>query len=85
MTACGRQAGLTLVEVLISMLLLSIVLIPAMQALQTGLTGVNVHGDLAASQFRLTSRLEELLAESFGDLETAANAAGGPATPSSYS
>jgi prepilin-type N-terminal cleavage/methylation domain-containing protein len=81
----SNQHGLTLVEVLVTMVLLGIVLVPAIRALQTGVTGANVHSDLASNQFLLTSRMEEVLAEPFGDLESAAIAAGGPLTASSYS
>ncbi len=79
------QYGLTLVEVLITIVLLTVLLVPAMRALQTSVTGAQVHADLAADQFRLTSRVEELLAEPFNDLDNAAQAAGGPDIPSSYS
>lgn len=77
--------GLTLIEVLVTILILAVVLLPAMRALQTSVTGANVHADLAADHFRLTSRLEEILAEPFDDLEAAAMAAGGPGVASSYS
>lgn len=79
------QSGLTLVEVLITMVLLTVLLVPAMQALRTSVTGAEVHADLAAQQFRLTSRIEELLAEPFANLESAASAAGGPGNPTTYS
>lgn len=79
------ESGLTLVEVLVTFVLLSIVLIPAISALQTGVVGADVHADMASGHFRLTSRLEELLAEPFADLSDAAIAAGSPTTPSSYS
>ncbi|MCP4299824.1 MAG: type II secretion system protein [Gammaproteobacteria bacterium] len=85
MIARQRQFGLTLVEVLIAVTLLTILLIPAMRALQTSVTGADVHSDLASSHFRLTSRLEELLAESFVDLSDAAIAAGAPTTETTYS
>ena len=81
----GRQSGLTLVEVLITMVLLTVLLVPAMRALQTSVTGSNVHSELASNHFRLTSRMEELLAEPFGDLEVAAAAAGAPDVATSYS
>jgi hypothetical protein len=71
--------------VLVAVTLLTILLIPAMRALQTSVTGANVHGDLASSHFRLTSRLEELLAEPFVDLSDAAIAAGAPTTETTYS
>ncbi len=79
------QSGLTLVEVLISMVLLTILLVPAMQALRTSVTGAQVHADLASDHYRLVSRMEELLAEPFGDLEAAAIAAGAPTVATSYS
>ena len=80
-----NQSGLTLVEVLVAVTLLAVLLIPAMRALQTGIVGADVHSDIAANHFRLTSRLEELLAEPFVDLSDAAIAAGAPTTATSYS
>jgi len=84
-TLPSKQFGLTLVEVLVTMTLLVILLVPAMRALQISVTGAEVHADLAADQFRLTSRMEELLAEPFVGLEAAALAAGSPGTATSYS
>lgn len=85
MIARGTQAGLTLVEVLVSMVLLSILLIPAIQAIQTGVAGADVHEDVTTSHHRIASRLEEVLSEPFTDLADAATAAGSPTTASSYS
>ena len=85
MTRGRHERGLSLVEVLIAIVLLGIVIVPAMQALQTGVTGSAVHGDLSTTSYRVTSRLEEVLAEPFHRLAAAADAAGGPTTPSSYS
>ena len=85
MTARKQQAGLTLVEVLVAVMLLLIILVPAMEAIRTSVTGAEVHNELASSQFRLTSRMEELLAEPFGDLEAAAIATGSATVESSYS
>ena len=39
MSTNARQSGLTLVEVLITMVLLTVLLVPAMRALQTSVTG----------------------------------------------
>jgi prepilin-type N-terminal cleavage/methylation domain-containing protein len=85
MTTRRLESGLTLVEVLVTIVLLAIVLIPATQALQTAVVGADVHADIASGHYRLTSRLEELLAEPFAALSDAAIAAGAPTTPSSYS
>lgn len=80
-----RESGLTLVEVLVAMALLALMLVPAISALQTGAVGADVHSDLATNHFRLTSRMEELLAEPFADLEAAALTAGSPTVETSYS
>ena len=85
MTSHRFETGLTLVEVLVTIVLLSVVLVPAIRALQTSVVGANVHSNLATEHFRLTSRLEELLAEPFSNLEAAAIAAGGPTVESTYS
>ena len=77
-----RQFGLTLVEVLVALTLLALVIVPAISALQTGVSGTAVHADLAANHHRLTARMETLLAEPFAAL---AAAAGSPTVPSSYS
>lgn len=85
MNRARNEYGLTLVEVLVTIVLLAIVLVPAMRALQTGVVGANVHGDISSSHYRLTSRIEELLAEPFVDLSDAAIVAGAPTTATSYS
>lgn len=82
MTAKQVQTGLTLVEVLVTAILLSIVLVPAIRALHAGIIGAVVHNDVASNHYRLRSRLETLHAESHPDIESAA---GSPTTPSSYS
>ena len=80
-----RQHGLTLVEVLVTVALLAVLLVPVINALTTSSQGAEVHRELASNHFRLTSRLEELLAEPFADLEAAATAAGSPQTATTYS
>ena len=80
-----QESGLTLVEVLVTIVLLAVLLVPAINALQSGIVGAQVHGDVSASAFRLTTRMEELLAESFASLSDAATAAGSRSTPTSYS
>ena len=49
------------------------------------MVGSEVNSDVTQVRHRLTSRLESVLTESFVELEAAALAVGGPATPSSYS
>jgi len=76
------QRGLTLTEVLVAVVLLSVLLVPAVNALYAGFLGTEIHSDLIRDHYRLVSRLETVLAEPFAGLE---DAAAGPSTPSSYS
>ena len=85
MNRVRNEHGLTLVEVLVTIVLLAIILVPAMRALQTGVVGTDVHGDVSSSHYRVTSRIEELLAEPFDALSDAAIASGSPTTITSYS
>ena len=72
-------------EVLVAIALLAVMIVPIVNALMTSSQGAEVHRELASDHYRLTSRLEELLAEPFADLEAAAIAAGSPQTATSYS
>lgn len=78
----GAQRGLTIVEVLVAMVLLAALLVPAVNALYTGMLGSTVHTDLGRNHYRLVSRMESVLAEPFPSLEAAA---AGSTVPSSYS
>lgn len=81
---CPRRAqrGLTIVEVLIAMLLLAVLLVPAVNALHTGFVGSTVHLETSEHHYRLLSRMETVLAETFANLEAAA---AGSSVPSGYS
>ena len=85
MSVLNKQKGLTLTEVLVSLMLLALVTVPAINALHTGIVGSAVHADLADNHFRITSKMEQLLSEPFASLADAATAAGGETNPSSYS
>jgi type II secretory pathway pseudopilin PulG len=76
------QQGFTYAEVLLSVLLISILLVPALQALNTGIAGSS--NDLAARQFELRSKVEEVLANPFGQLYSETYLYGGN-TPTSVS
>ena len=76
------QYGLTIVEVLVAMVLLAALLVPAVNALHTGLLGTSVHADIGRNHYRLVSRMESVLAESFASLEAAT---AGATVPSIYS
>jgi len=79
------MAGFSYVEVLIAVVLIVIALVPAMDALIPGIAGSGIHETLAEDHYQLTGKLELVLTEPFGQLNSAANAAGSPTTPTSYS
>ncbi len=62
-----KQNGFTYVEVLLSVVLLAVLLVPALQALQAGISG-GATPALAASGPTLRAKMEEVLAIPFGDL-----------------
>lgn len=74
--------GMTYPEVLAAVLMLAILLIPAMDALRTALSSSKNHEQLLLQHYALRSKIENLLARSFGELEINAN---GEAIPSSLS
>ena len=84
-TLPARMAGITYVEVLVAVSLIVITLVPALDALIPGMAGTGIHETLAEDHYQLTGKLEQVLTEPFGRLNSAAKAAGSPATPTSYS
>ncbi len=80
-----REAGLSYVEVLVATLLITIALVPMMEALGPGLQGAQIHRDRAGVHYALAGKLEEVLAQPFDDLDAAATAAGDYKLPTSYS
>lgn len=80
-----RQAGLSYVEVLVATVLVAVSIAPALTALNTGLSASATHESHVADHYHLTAKIEEVLAQPFGDLDAAASAAGDPSVPTSYS
>ena len=80
-TTRSRMCGLSHVEVLIAVILIMIALVPALDALIPGIAGSSIHESIAEDHYRLTGKLEQVLAEPFDQLNSAANAAGSPTTP----
>lgn len=74
-----RQEGFSYVEVLVAVVLIAVCLVPAIQALQTGILGASVQEELVSDHYALQAKMEEVLAESFGALDAAGLAAGNPA------
>ncbi len=81
-----KMTGFSYVEVLIATVLIAIVLVPAMDALLPGIQGSSIHETRTEDHYKLLSKIEEVLAEPFADLDAAAIAAGSPTTATlSYS
>ncbi len=83
MSGRRRESGFSYAEVLVATLLLAVSLVPALEALQTGILASSIDESLTRLHYHLTSKMEEVLAESFPALEAAEAAAGG--APTSYS
>lgn len=77
-----NQRGFSYAEVLLSVMLLAILLVPAMQALNTAILGGS--NNLAARQLNLRSKMEEVLSKPFGVLYAETYLVGGN-TPTSVS
>lgn len=78
------QFGFSYMEVLIATVLITITLVPAMDALTPGIQGSALHKQRTQIHYALKGKMEQLLAESFLNLDAAATAAGSYATASSY-
>ncbi len=79
------EAGLSYIEVLVATLLIAIALVPMMEALGPGLQGARIHRDQAGVHYALAGKLEDVLAQSFDDLDAAATAAGDYKIATTYS
>ena len=85
MNPLARQSGLTYVEVLIAAVLIAVALVPATQALRTGMLSADVHSSVVEQHYAVRARIEEVLAEPHPTLTSAASVAGDYKTPTSYS
>ena len=74
-----RPRGFSYVEILLSVVLLTVLLVPALQALQTGIAG-GQNSSLAARQLTLRDKMEQVLAKPFADLYAQTYLAGGNTT-----
>ena len=72
------MAGFSYTEALVATFLIAMVLVPSIEALYNGVEGSSVHNTKARHHYRLTGKLEEVLAQPFSALEQAAETAGGP-------
>ena len=81
----SHQNGFSYLEVLIASLMVAIALVPAMNALQTGILRANIHQTLTTQYYLRLKKIEELQAEPFIYLLAAAKTATNASTASSYS
>ncbi len=77
--------GFSYVEVLVALFILSIAIVPAMEAMQSGIQGTGIHQQTTQQYYALLSRMETVMSESYSLLLTAAETAGNASTPSSLS
>ena len=83
--ALQHMAGFTYIEVIVATALVVISLLPAMNALSIGVKGSTIHENYTLDHYYLTSRMEELLAEPYDDLDAEALTVNDPNLPTSYS
>lgn len=79
------EAGLSYIEVVVAMALILLALVPMLDSIGAGLIATELNLDVTAEHFRVSGRLEEILAEPYGALLSAAAAAGNRSVPSGYS
>ena len=77
--------GFSYIEVLIATFLIAVSLVPAMEALQSGIQGSTIHKTFSEDRYQLVAKMESVLAEPFGFLDIAASAVGSSTIPTSYS
>ncbi len=78
----GKQRGVFYVEVLLSVVLLVILLVPALQSLSAGV--MNNPGTVASKQINLRNKMEEVLSQPFSALYNVASTSS-TSTTSSFS
>ena len=80
-----RQQGFSYVEVLVATVLIAVSLVPAMEALQMGVQGAEIHKRYVVDHYQVVGKFEQVLAQSFSGLLVAAASAGSATTASGYS
>lgn len=80
-----REAGFSYLEAMLALFVLSLVLVPALDGLNTGVTAFSQQAKIVVDHYWALGKLEEVLAEPIARLDTAALAAGDVTTPTAYS
>lgn len=81
----SSQDGLSYAETLLAVVVLAAALVPALETLDTAFTGAGVSETIIEWQQALATRMEDVRAEPFGDLDAAATTAGSETVPTTYS
>ncbi len=76
----NNHRGLTYLEVMIATLLIVVTLVPALDALSSGMLGSQLHGEQVSNHSRLIDKMEQTLATPFAELQTQADAVADPNT-----
>jgi hypothetical protein len=76
----NSESGFSYVEVLVAVILIALTLVPAISAVFGGIQGGDIHEIRAVDHYRISGKLEEVLAKPFDELQAEADAAGGPGT-----
>ena len=77
----NAERGFSYLEILLSVVLLAVLLVPALEALQTAVAG-NQNAALAGRHLGLQDKMERVLAQPFAELYAQTYAAGGNTTTS---
>lgn len=88
MIALHRQShsqGFAYVEVLVASMLVAMALVPAINALQTGIQSTGIHQSLTVQHYQRLQKMEELQAEPYANLLAAAKTAANKTTATTYS
>ncbi len=78
----SAERGSAYVEVLVAVIVLMVCLVPALDALQTGIGSSNVSEDIVKHKHKLREHMNTLLVESFSVLDAEALVTGGPTVAS---
>jgi Tfp pilus assembly protein PilV len=81
----NRQAGISYAEALLAVVVLGVAIVPALETLETAFTGAAVGETVIQWRHALATRMENVRAETFADLDAAAQVAGSATVPTSYS
>lgn len=78
----GTSAGLAYIEVLVALVLVVMALVPALEALRSGVRGSQILGTIATRDALLRAKMEEVMAKPFDTLYAETYLSGGNTTTS---